>query len=109
MIKERKAANGILKAEDSVERNEVIYNPKMERFMIVVEKDERDENCWVDRKSEWTAAKVSRLWTAIGRKYVYYGKFANHDGSRRMTLAWKTMLNKMVKRGTFKRLKESSA
>jgi hypothetical protein len=56
MIKERKAANGILKAEDSVERNEVIYNPKMERFMIVVEKDERDENCWVDRKSEWTAA-----------------------------------------------------
>ena len=78
---------------------------KMERFMTVVEKYGRDENCWVNRKSEWTAAKVSSLWAAIGRKHIY-GKFANHNGSRRMTLAWKTLLNRMIAKGAFKRKRE---
>ena len=36
-IKEIKAANGILKAEDSVERNKVIYNPKT--YKIVSQND----------------------------------------------------------------------
>ena len=36
-IKEIKAANGILKSEDSVERNKVIYNPKT--YKIVSQND----------------------------------------------------------------------
>ena len=53
---------------------------KMARFVKVVEKYGRAENCWMDRKSEWSPALVSKLWNSVGRKRIY-AKYNNKNDS----------------------------
>ena len=72
---------------------------KMGRFMAVVEKYARMENCWFN---EWDAAKVTTMWNAVGNKHIYM-KYANVSDSRLFTGTWFTMLRKMKNKGAFKK------
>jgi hypothetical protein len=79
----------------------------MARFVKVVEKYGRAENCWMDRKSEWSPALVlvSKLWNSVGRKRIY-AKYNNKNDSRVISITWKTMHNKMLKKVAFKKKRE---
>jgi hypothetical protein len=78
---------------------------KMARFMNVIEKYGRSRNCWVERESDWTVDSVSKLWMKIGQKDIF-GNFADSDTSKTFTGSWRTMLDKMIKRGAFKKTRD---
>ena len=70
----------------------------MAKFMAVVEKYAREENCWF---REWDVGKVTRMWNVVGNKHIY-SKYANIGDSRLFTGTWSTMLKKMKLKGAFK-------
>jgi len=98
-----------LKSKDMIHiKDENPTHNKMARFIKVVEKYGRAENCWMDRKSEWSPARVSKRWNPVGRKHIY-AKYNIKNDSRIINIAWKTMHNKMLKKGAFKKKREMCA
>lgn len=90
-----------LKTGDLRHVNGVRQRQKMARFMAVIEHYARKENCWINRGEKWNHSKVTKMWAAIGHRYIF--KYGNANDSRLESASWTTMLNKMVKHGAFKK------
>ena len=73
--------------------------------MTVVEAFGKIENCWVDEINNWNQEKVTNLWSNIGHKHIF-AKYSDVSDSRVEGSSWITLLNKMTRKGAFKRKRE---
>ena len=80
---------------------------KMQRFMAVIEKYARHEKCWIEKSCDCTVRNVNTLWKKVS-KYVWQ-LYGSQVDSRLRTGAWRTMLEKMIRKGAFKKTRAEEA
>ena len=85
-------------------KNGLQKRQKMQRFMSVIERFGRLENCWYP-PNEWDHLKVSNLWTKVGYKHIFR-RYVKTKESRVESASWVTLYNKMMKNGAFKKKRE---
>ena len=75
----------------------------MARFMKVVEKYAKLENCWIaeERGEKWTHENVGQLWSKISNKHIFH--LYSGKKSRNETFSWQTILKNMKTKGAFKK------
>jgi hypothetical protein len=76
---------------------------RMSRFMAVVEHYAKIEKCWIEKDAKLSDVKC--MWDAVSNKYLYK-IYASQEESRQFSSSWSTMLNKMVRKGAFKRSRD---
>ena len=83
-------------------KNGIDIHQKMSRFMKVVEHFARLEGCWITKASDATPVNVTKMWNSIQYKYIAE-RYIDENTSRYLSGSWRTVLNKMQKKGAFKR------
>ena len=69
----------------------------------VVEHYAKIEKCWIEKDANLSDVKL--MWDAVSNKYLYK-IYAGQEESRQFSSSWSTMLNKMVRKGAFKRSRD---
>lgn len=77
---------------------------RMKQFMRCIKFYAEAENCWVEGNNISVAAVV-KIWQRVGWKWIYrkYAEKSDKKFSRFETLSWQTIVDKMNRRGAFRK------